>query len=101
MIDEKKLIEELKKRVRTKRSTMEILRDIIPLINGQPKRKKYRVFRNHYAAPKCDDNDWKHLVEIGYAEQGEITQNCIMYHVTKAGMDFIERVTGVTILEDD
>lgn len=37
MIDEKKLIEELKKRVRTKRSTMEILRDIIPLINGQPK----------------------------------------------------------------
>lgn len=65
------------------------------------KRKKYRVFRNHYAAPKCDDNDWKHLVEIGYAEQGEITQNCIMYHVTKAGMDFIERVTGVTILEDD
>lgn len=37
MIDEKKLIEELKKRVRTKRSKMEILRDIIPLINGQPK----------------------------------------------------------------
>lgn len=37
MIDEKKLIEELKKRVRTKRSTMEIIRDIIPLIESQPK----------------------------------------------------------------
>lgn len=37
MIDEKKLIEELKKRVKTKRSTMEILRDIIPLILKQQK----------------------------------------------------------------
>ena len=37
MIDEKKLIEELQKRVRTPRSTMEIIRDIIPLVEKQPK----------------------------------------------------------------
>lgn len=37
MIDEKILIEELKYRVRTPRSTMEILRDIIPLVEMQPK----------------------------------------------------------------
>lgn len=37
MIDEKKLIEELKKRIRTPRSTMEIERDIIPLVERQPK----------------------------------------------------------------
>jgi hypothetical protein len=37
LIDEIVLIEELKKRVKTKRSTMEILRDIIPLIEQQSK----------------------------------------------------------------
>lgn len=37
MIDEKILINELKYRVRTPRSTMEILRDIIPLVETQPK----------------------------------------------------------------
>lgn len=36
-----------------------------------------------------------------YAKQGEITRNNIMYHVTRAGMDFIERVTGVTVVEED
>lgn len=37
MIDEKLLIDELKLRVRTARSTMEILRDIVPLVEMQPK----------------------------------------------------------------
>lgn len=37
MIDEKKLIKELSKRIRTHRSTMEIIRDIIPLVESQPK----------------------------------------------------------------
>ena len=37
MIDEKLLIDELNKRVRTPRSTMEILKDIIPLVESQPK----------------------------------------------------------------
>lgn len=37
MIDENKLIEELQKRVRTPRGTMEIIRDIIPLVKKQPK----------------------------------------------------------------
>lgn len=65
------------------------------------KRGKYITFRNHFAAPRSDDNDWIHLVNIGYAKRGEITQNCIMYHVTRTGMDFIERITGVTIVEED
>ena len=65
------------------------------------KHGKYIAYRNHYASPRCDDNDWKYLVSVGYAEQGEITQNCIMYHVTREGMDFIERVTGIEILETD
>lgn len=37
MIDEKLLIKELNFRVRTPRSTMEIIRDIIPLVEMQPK----------------------------------------------------------------
>jgi len=42
-----------------------------------------------------------HLVDIGFAKRGDVTDNCIMYHVTRDGMDFIERVTGTTITEDD
>lgn len=65
------------------------------------KKNKYNAYRNHYAAPKCDDNDWLHLVDIGFAKRGDVTDNCIMYHVTRDGIDFIERVTGTTITEDD
>lgn len=36
LIDANALIEELKKRIRTPRSTMEIAKDIIPLIEAQP-----------------------------------------------------------------
>lgn len=65
------------------------------------KRNQYIAYRNFYAAPKCADGDWQHLAAIGYAKQGEITQNCIMYHVTREGMNFIERVTGIKILEEN
>lgn len=37
MIDEELLVKELNFRVRTPRSTMEIIRDIIPLVEMQPK----------------------------------------------------------------
>jgi hypothetical protein len=36
LIDAEHLIKELKKRIRTPRSTMEIARDIIPLVKSQP-----------------------------------------------------------------
>lgn len=65
------------------------------------KKNKYNAYRNYYAAPKCNDNDWLYLVDIGFAKSGEVTDNCIMYHVTRDGMDFIERVTGVKIIEDN
>lgn len=55
--------------------------------------------RNNCAAPRCNDNDLRYLVSIGYAEQGEITQSYIMYHVKREGMNFVERVTGIKILE--
>lgn len=65
------------------------------------KKNKYVAYRNYFAASLVDDEDWKWLVGMGYAEQGEVTQSGIFYHVTRAGMDFIERVTGVKIIEED
>lgn len=65
------------------------------------KKNKYVAYRNYFAAPLVDDEDWKWLVGMGYAEQGEVTQSGIFYHVTRAGMDFIERVTGIKIIEED
>lgn len=65
------------------------------------KRRKYVAYRNYYAAPKCDDEDWKYLVAVGYAEKSEVSEKLIYYHVTREGMNFIERVTGVKIVEDD
>lgn len=46
MIDEKLLIKELNLRVRTKRSTMEIIRDIIPLVEMQPKVSEQEIRDN-------------------------------------------------------
>ena len=40
------------------------------------KQKSYHAYRNHYLAPESD-NDWKHLVKTGLAEQGRTTQTGI------------------------
>lgn len=65
------------------------------------KKNQYSAYRNHFAASLVDDENWKMLVGMGYAEQGEVTRSGIFYHVTRAGMDFIESITGIKIVEED
>lgn len=64
------------------------------------KKNRYVAYRNHFAAPLIDDEDWKWLIGMGYAELEEVTQTGRIYHVTRAGMDFIEMVTGIKIIEE-
>lgn len=87
--------------IAVRQSALEKMEHAIGFDFKRVKRNKYTTYRNYYAAPRCDDNDWKYLVSIGYAELGEATESCIYYHVTKEGISFIERVTGVKILEDN
>lgn len=87
--------------ITVRKSALEKMEHAIGFDFKKVKRNKYTAYRNYYAAPRCDDNDWKYLVSIGYAELGEFTESCIYYHVTNEGMNFIERVTGVKILEGD
>lgn len=84
-----------------RQSVLEKMEHAIGFDFERVKRNRYTAYRNYYVAPKCDDKDWKYLVSIGYAEVGKSTESCIYYHVTNKGMDFIERVTGVKILDSD
>lgn len=87
--------------IAVRQSALEKMEHAIGFDFKRVKRNKYVAYRNYYATSRCDDNDWKYLVSIGYAEFGESTESCIYYHVTNEGMSFIERVTGVKILEGD
>ena len=87
--------------IAVRHSALEKMEHAIGFDLKRVKRNKYVAYRNYYAAPRCDDDDWKYLVSIGYAELGESAESCIYYHVTNEGMSFIERVTGVKILEGD
>lgn len=87
--------------IEVRQSALEKMGHAIEFDFKKVKGNKYVAYRNYYAAPRYDDNDWKYLVSIGYAELGESTESCIYYHVTNEGMSFIERVTGVKILEGD
>lgn len=84
-----------------RQSALEKMEHAIGFDFKRVKRNKYTAYRNYYAVPRCDDNDWKYLVSIGYAELGESTDSCIYYHVTNEGISLIEIVTGVEILEDN
>ena len=87
--------------IAVRHSALEKMEHAIGFDLKRVKRNQYVAYRNYYAAPRCDDDDWKYLVSIGYAELGESAESCIYYHVTNEGMSFIERVTGVKILEGD
>lgn len=87
--------------IEVRQSALEKMEHALGFDFRKVKRNKYTAYRNYYAAPRCDDNDWKYLVSIGYAKLGESTGTCIYYHVTNEGMSLIERVTGVEILESD
>lgn len=84
--------------IAVRQSALEKMEHAIGLDSKKVKGNKYVAYRNYYAAPRCDDNDWKYLVSIGYAELGESTESCIYYHVTNEGASFIERVMGVKII---
>jgi len=69
------------------------------------KRGKYKAFRNGFMTP-AQSHGWDRLVSNGYATRepnraNEMMPNAQIYHVTRAGMDFLEGVTGVKIIEDD
>lgn len=82
-------------------TALEKMKHAIGFTFNKVEKNKYIAYRNYYATPRSDDNDWKYLVSIGYAQLGDITENCIYYHVTEKGINFIEQVTGIKIEEDD
>lgn len=60
------------------------------------KHRKYEPYRNYFCAGGKDIDDWKELVELGFAEESK--ENC--FHVTSDGRIFLERVTGIHFLEE-
>lgn len=67
------------------------------------KRGRYIAFRNYFTT-NGSRWEWDKLVEYGYAVVSPFPQGgspaAKMYSVTRKGMDFLERVTGVKIEED-
>lgn len=75
MIDEQLLIKELNFRVRTPRSTMEIIRDIIPLVEMQPTVSEQEI-RNK-AIEELKDKICSHFADWQYSEDDKWTKDII------------------------
>lgn len=68
------------------------------------KRRKYVAYRNYYTTPN-DNSSWDELVKWGFAEKRKfpngIGDNPQVYHVTRQGMDLLERILECKIAEDE
>jgi hypothetical protein len=65
-------------------------------------RGKYEAYRNYYTTSKPHDG-WETLVEGGYADKTPFPQgvgdNPMMYSVTKKGIEALEKILGIRIVE--
>lgn len=84
---------------------LDLMKHAIGMDAVKTKRGVYTAYRNRYITyQKCEP--WEHLVKCGYATvyneqpEGDALLQYV-YSVTRAGMDFIERVLGIKIREDD
>ena len=62
-------------------------------------RGEYVTYRNFY---DCEDNAvWNQLVEHGYAKKraNPFCSTCVIYILTKEGIDFLSEILDVTIKE--
>lgn len=79
---------------------IDIMKHTIGFNRGRIRGTKYRryaPYRNYFGAGLADIADIKKLVEIGLMK--EYRKNC--FEVTDDGREFLELVTGVTILEEE
>lgn len=60
------------------------------------KHRKYIPYRNRFYAGEKDVEDWKTLVELGFAQEFSTDNFC----VTDDGRFFLERVTGIKFEEE-
>lgn len=60
------------------------------------KHRKYIPYRNRFFAGGKDIEDWKSLVDLGFAEEVCANNFC----VTADGRFFLERVTGIKFEEE-
>jgi hypothetical protein len=68
--------------------------------SNQVKRGKYDAYRNFFNTGIDKDESWELLVENGYAIQSTcFGQN--IYRVTRKGIDFLESILSVKIIEKD
>ena len=79
---------------------IDIMKHTIGFNRGRIRGTKYRRYapdRNYFQAGSADIADIKKLVKIGLMK--EYRKNC--FKVTDDGREFLELVTGVTILEEE
>ncbi|MEE0114694.1 MAG: hypothetical protein U0J29_05690 [Ruminococcus sp.] len=79
---------------------IDIMKHTIGFNRGRIRGTKYRryaPYRNYFEASSTDIADIKELAKIGLMK--EYRKNC--FEVTDDGREFLELVTGVTILEEE
>lgn len=90
------------KAVRT--DELQLMEHCIGYTHKRVKSGKYIAFRNYFTTNR-PDNSWEKLCRYGYAQgehfNGGGSPLAMMYSVTRAGMDFMQGVLGVKIVEED
>lgn len=95
MIDEELLIKELNFRVRTPRSTMEIIRDIIPLVEMQPKVSEQEI-RNKAIEEALEKSAKAICVGCAYLNGHECTYKGANCGISKPMLDAVVKALEQT-----
>lgn len=63
--------------------------------------KQYHAYRNRYAASASCISAWQDLIRKGFAVQDGTSGTLTYYHVTKNGLDCLEKILHMEIVESE
>ena len=95
-------VEVVRKAVRLNDRQIHIMRHAIGLYDHQPlpKPRIHKCFRNRFMSAE-PDADWQSLIDCGFATGRSEGEREYWYAVTRAGMNYLEYLLGVRIIDDE
>ncbi len=79
---------------------MNLMKHSIGFEQNKVKRGKYEAYRNYFCAGQKPMDEFEELIIHGWAVK-DIRQEQTYYFITKTGIEFLEKATGVKITESD
>ena len=79
---------------------IDLMKHAIRYERNKIKKGKYTAWRNHFCTDRGDE-DWEHLRKLKFATILDNSGGFVCYFVSREGMNLLENLLDIKIIEED